>query len=103
MVKTDENVKEYASGAKYELAGQCQICGKKVWHCISHPLRDAGMDKTDIAVFVPSGRPTTPSDDYVPEPPTVYCIVHDPTRNMQNRRGRAPGETPLGDNWSPLA
>jgi len=42
--------------AVYEFAGQCEICGKRVFVCISHPVRCDGEIGERVAAFQPASK-----------------------------------------------
>lgn len=92
-----EELWEASNGAKYKVAGVCQVCGNKVYQCITHPLRDEMMDGKYAAVYVPGASMMGEGDQ---EKPQMYCQAHDPTRSMR-RDGIRPGEELPGDLWAP--
>jgi len=90
-------IREGAEGSKYKFAGKCEVCGKDLWVCISHPLRDPAVDATEVAVFVPGSRNMMGGE---PEQAATYCRRHDPTAGMR-RDGIRPGDPLPGDVWQP--
>jgi len=91
----DNTEKVYLNGAKYEAVGPCALCGETVYKCVTHPVRDEGMDKSFVAAFVVQG--SAKSD----EPPALYCQKCDPTKKMR-KAGKPANEPMSGDSWSPL-
>lgn len=93
MVETWEG----ANGSKYKVAGVCLVCGNKVYKCMTHPLRDEGLDARWAAVAVPGASMMGGGSK---EPPQLYCQAHDPTRSIR-REGMRPGDIMSGDSWTP--
>lgn len=93
MTGKTEDVKKFSNGAEYRLAGECQVCGKKVYQCVTHPIRDAGTDKTDVAVFVPQGTSGELG---------IFCLAHDPYISHKRMIGRSSDQPIHGDSWTPL-
>lgn len=85
---------DYPNGARYEPAGSCQTCGVTVYQCVTHPVRDAEMDNSNVAVYVPGGGGGEVS---------LFCLKHDPNAAHKRRVGRPAGEPIQGDTWQPLA
>lgn len=92
-----EELFEASNGAKYKVAGVCQVCGNKVYQCITHPLRDEMLDSKWAAVYVPGASMMGVGEKEMPQ---LYCQEHDPTRSMR-RQGLRPGEQLPGDQWTP--
>lgn len=83
------------NGSKYKMVGKCLQCNNKVYLCLTHPLRDAGIDAQWAAVYVPGASMMGQGEK---EAPQLYCQAHDPTRSMR-REGLRPGDPIPGDVW----
>ena len=96
-VEEVEEIYEGVNGSKYKVAGVCLVCGNKVYKCMTHPLRDAGLDARWAVVAVPGA---SGMGGGIREKPQYYCQAHDPTRSMRHE-GMRPGDVMSGDVWSP--
>lgn len=97
---------EFGNGAKYQNVGQCMACLTPVYQCITNRVRDDGAIGNRLAVYVAGARPPAPlagETAIVPEPPSLYCQAHDPTRTMRHGGIRLePGEPMKEQYWNKL-
>lgn len=102
-----KDVLEFENGARYERVGECVDCGTPLYLCKTHPLRDDGAVGNRIAVYVVGARPPAPmpgEEGIRPEPSTLYCQVHDPTRPLRyHGKQRNPGEPLDETHWRELS